>query len=423
MNKRLREWIDFTHSSIGLGNYYLYTYHLHKSVNLINETVYILSMEWFPTHVTGREEDGLNPKGTAAIDIDISNGQFKSIVFVGGQSFAKNGIRFAQRNNQDVIQWLEKEIGITYEEQFHLVKEEERGYRFAASIHGIEVAPDGFIEIRFDDEGNLTFYSVDGYFPTKEEVEEEPFLLTFDAVKSLAKQQLKLIEFPSHELERLIPVYGIEEIYVSNDGLFTIPFGTLLEEISHVSINKIMNWDTSMENPFERSKLDFNEEVTEEEALSGEPHPDSFPITTREQSQCITAVETFMRQEFPDETGNWILKTLHRDHSYIIATIKHNSPSHLVFQRKLKVVLDREQWIVLNYMDNAFLIEMYQNFAKPDTRTIDKEEAFEKIKTEIIISPVYVYDVEQQKYILCGKIDSSYGVHAGNGDVLLLDDI
>ena len=76
-----------------------------------------------------------------------------------------------------------------------------------------------------------------------------------------------------------------------------------------------------------------------------------------------------------------------------------------------------------SHLDNEFLITMYQDFQKPEKTSISKEEAYEKIRTQIELTPVYVYDFDQKKYILCGKIDCQYGVHAASGDVISLDDL
>ena len=39
------------------------------------------------------------------------------------------------------------------------------------------------------------------------------------------------------------------------------------------------------------------------------------------------------------------------------------------------------------------------------------------------LKPYYVYDFEHKQYVLCGKIDCQYGVNAGNGEVISLDDL
>ncbi|WP_240377060.1 hypothetical protein [Bacillus piscicola] len=423
MDKRIEELVDYTKATFGLDDYNLLTHQLRRSVNIFNETEYILGMEWLPPHAQEREEDGSNPEGTASIDIDIHTRQFKSVIFVGGKSYA-NGVQLQQHvSKHDIIKGLERRTGLTYGEQFQLVKEEKGEYRFQECIDGVKVSPSGFLEIKFDKDGNLTLFSIDGHFPPQDKVKKESFSLTQEEVEPLAKQQLKLIEFPSHEQERLIPVYGMEEIFVTNDAQSTIPFEFIAERRSYLQIDKTLEWQTPIDQPFESTNIDLQEKVDVEQVFQREPHPDTFPITKTEQEQCITAVENFLRQELPNDTGKWVLKTLHRNQGYILATIKHTKPDNRVFQRKLQVFLDAESLHVLNYMDNKFLLDMYQGFKEPEKITLSKEGAYDKIKSYLEITPVYVYDFERHQYLLCGKLDCPYGVHAVSGEVVLLDEL
>lgn len=126
----------------------------------------------------------LLPEGTAIIDIDVNSRQFESIIFVGGQSYAK-GITFRNLDTNDIIEWIENETGLCYEKQFQLWKEEERALHFQECIHGVAVSPSGTIEINFDEEGKLTLFSVNGHFPSKDKVIEEKFSLTLEDVEPL----------------------------------------------------------------------------------------------------------------------------------------------------------------------------------------------------------------------------------------------
>lgn len=55
--------------------------------------------------------------------------------------------------------------------------------------------------------------------------------------------------------------------------------------------------------------------------------------------------------------------------------------------------------------------------------TIGKDEAFEKIRPHLTLTPVYVYDAEQKQYVLCGKLDCPYAVHAATGERLSLNEM
>lgn len=137
----------------------------------------------------------------------------------------------------------------------------------------------------------------------------------------------------------------------------------------------------------------------------------------------MIAVNDLLRQEYPKDSGNWILKTLHRDKGYIHAILRANKQDNRVFQRKLMIMIDAKSLQVVNYMDNKPMLEVFDQFQAPEKVTVNKEEAFEKMKELFELKPYYVYDFEQKQYILCGKLDCQYGVNAGNGEVILLDDL
>ena len=133
--------------------------------------------------------------------------------------------------------------------------------------------------------------------------------------------------------------------------------------------------------------------------------------------------QEFLRQEYPNDTGKWILKTLHRDKGYIHAILRTNKQDNRVFQRKLMIMIDAKSLQVVNYMDNKPMLEVFDQFQAPEKVTINKEEAYEKLKELFELKPYYVYDFEQKQYVLCGKLDCQYGVNASNGEVIALDDL
>ncbi|MBP1082393.1 MULTISPECIES: hypothetical protein [Bacillus] len=348
--------------------------------------------------------------------------KFKSVIFVRGKSYADDEA-FSNLHKNDIIKWIEQETGLAYGRQFQLEKEEKGRLFFKECIDGAAVSPSGSIEIEFDQEGKLTFFSVHGQFPSKEKVKEETNSLSLEMVEHMAKEQLKLIEFPSFKQKRLFPVYAVEEIYVMNDQTSTIPFELIVDIKSLLKIDQIIQWDTPLNKPFDRKEINLIEDVTAEQAFSYEPSPESFPITKVEQEKCVMAVRDFLRQEFPNDTGKWILKTLHRENGFIHATLRATNQDIRVFQRKLLVMIDAQSIQVLNYMDNKLMWEFLDQFLPPEKVTIDIEEAYEKIKELYELTPIYVYDFKQKQYVLCGKLDCQYGVNAGNGDVITLDDL
>jgi hypothetical protein len=423
MDARIQELIDFTKAKFGLDNYYLKRQLFARKVNIFNDTVYTLCMEWFPNHVTEYEDDDFNPEGTAVIDINIRTRKFENVIFVMGKTYAKEGIRFFNHHTNDIIKWIEQETGLTYGKQFQLHKEGEGELFFKECINGKAVSPAGFIEMKFDQEGKLILFSVHGHFPSKTFIREESYSLSLDQVEHLAKEQLKLVEIPSFEQRKLIAVYGVEEIYIKNDRTATIPFEIFAHVNSYVKIDKTIYWNEPIDEPFERKEMNWIEHVTAEQAFSCEPSPDTFPITEEEQENCVTAVKELLRREYPDDNGKWMLKTLHRDEGFIHAVLWAKKQDNRVFQRKIKVIIDPKSFQAVNYMDNKPMLETFDQFQRTENVTITKEEAYEKMKGLYELEPIYVYDFKQNQYILCGKLDCQYGVNASTGEVIALNEL
>ncbi len=423
MNAKIEELIDFTKTKLGLHNYYLKLHRLNRNVNIFNETVYTLCMEWFPNHVIEQEDDDLNPEGTAVIEINVNTRKFESVIFVMGKTYARDGITFSNKDIKEIVKWIECETGLTYGKQFELHKESDGELQFKECMEGVAVSPSGFIDVTLNVEGKLTSYSVHGQFPSKEIVKEDTYIISLERVENLAKEQLKLIEFPSYEQNKLIPVYAVEEIYVSNDQTSTIPFEFIVDARSYVKIDKIMYWDTAIMKPFERKEMNIFGDVTVDQAFTCEPSPDSFPITELEQEKCVMAIKDFLRQEYSSDTGKWMIKTLHRDKGYIHAILRANSQDNRIFQRKLMIIIDAKDLQVINFMDNKPMLGIFEQLQAPDKIAITNEEAFGKIKELFELKPYYVYDFQQKQYILCGKLDCHYGVNASSGEIVSLDDL
>lgn len=306
MDVRVKELVNFTKKKIGLEHYHLHTVNIYREKNILNGTDYTLSMEWYPNNITEHTDEDCNPDGTAVIDIDINSHRFKRIIFVGGTSLVV-GLKFNKNDINEIIHWIEKETGLLYGKQFRIRKQEELNIYFEECFNGIPVSPSGSIHFEFNENGRLTLFSVNGNFPSKEMVKEESFSLTLKDLKQTARDQVKLLEFPSKEQEKWIPMYGLEEIYVKNDKTGTIPFGPDVR--SYIKIDKVLYWDVSISGPFKRREINISETITIEQALSREPHPDTFPISKQDQVKSIEAVINFLRNNIrmPQENGNSLI--------------------------------------------------------------------------------------------------------------------
>lgn len=98
MDSRIQDLIDMTRIKFGLHHYYLHRHSFRRDVSIFNETVYRFGMEWFPNQVIEQEDDGSNPEGTAVIEVNLNTSKFESAIFVMGNTYAKDGVTFANHN-------------------------------------------------------------------------------------------------------------------------------------------------------------------------------------------------------------------------------------------------------------------------------------------------------------------------------------
>lgn len=412
--KRIQRFIELTKEKFGLDRYFLYRQSFKRDVNHFNETEYTFCMEWFPNDVAIPEEDDLNPEGSAIIDLNLATQHFENVIFVKGKTFAEDGIVFENSNRDQIIKWVEQETGLLYGKQFQLNKEVENRISFSGCIDGIAVYPSSSIEIEWNPEGKLTLFSMYGLFPTEEMGRKETGTPSLEKVEHLLLEKLQLVKFP---LERPIPIYSMEEMFITNDGESSLPIEVYSKKKPYVEIGKTMNWDVPIDAPFERKEISLVKEVTAEQAFSGEPSPDSLPITKLEQEKCIVAVEHFLRKVYPDDAGKWRLETLHREYEFIHGTLHEKDQQDNVVQRKINVIIDATDFKVINYSDNQSMLEAFNLPLQLDKINVTKEEAFEKLRHKFELKTCYVFDFNKQKYLLCGKLACHYVVNAENGEV------
>lgn len=419
MDSRIEKLIQLTKEKWGLNEYYLHSHSIDQRVTSFNDTYYTLSMEWFPN---GAEiEEGLNPDGTASISLNIHSGKYESIIFVGGVSYAA-GVCFQDDETHDIIQWVETETGLTNGQDFQLEKEEEGHLYFRQCLNGKPVSPSGYIELRYDDFRRLTFFSVYHQQVPGAVLKEEEFTLSIAEIEELVGEQLQFIHFPNYDEQLITPAYAIEEIYIRNHLKSTIEY--TLDDRNHLEIKRLIEWTHPSTGDFEKREMfQRSREYTAEQAFLKEPSIDTLPITEMEQEKCISAVEEVVSKLYPAESGKWELKTLHRDNGSIYAVVKSKVQTANIFKRKILVMIDKDSFEPLNYMDTSSMMEMYDAFDQAGEVMISKKQALKKIHKHLELKPIYVYNHQQNAYVLCGMLDCQYAVNAVNGKVVPLADL
>jgi hypothetical protein len=421
MDQRIKKLADLTFEKFGLEEYYLGRTGFYHRSSFQNKTDYTLCMEWFPNGAEA-EDDGSNPEGTAVIEVAIPGGRTKSAIFVGGKTLA-DGVTFVPGDRDSIINWIEKETGLSYGQQFRLTKEEDRRLHFSVAVNGTSLYPGGHMELEVDDEGRLITFSAYGHVPESGHVQEENYALSLENIdEDILEEQLLFAQFPNREKEKWFSLFAIEEIFITNDRQKTIEFDPIGME-PKLTVNQVIEWDQPSDIPFERKPITAFEEIPADQAFAGEPHIESYPIQEAEADKCAAAVRQVLSREYPGESGQWTLKTLRRSRGCIDAVLRKSGQDSSIFKRKLTVIIDAHSFEPRNYIDNQMMLDMFEGYLAPGEATVDKEEAFEKLKPYFFLKPVYVYDFEKEKYVLCGKLDCRHAVDAETGEIVLLDDI
>ncbi|TRM10904.1 hypothetical protein FH966_03750 [Lentibacillus cibarius] len=421
MNEQVQELVDVTRETLGLTSHQLKRYHFFRETNHFNETIYIMNMEWSPNNSEAPDED-INAAGTAVVDVNFHTQEVRRIVFVQDVNTADNSVYPSSAAKEHVIEWIEEMTELTFGRQFLIAHEEEQALSFSAAVDNIPVSPTGTIEVAFNDDGELILFSVDGVFPNEEQIEWEPFALTPDKYEPVAKEQCQLLQLPDQEQEKWLPIYGIEEVFITNDAERTITFSLGAGRNSFVAEDKILRWDEPLEGEFEWKEMDFSPEVSLETVLEKEPHPDTIPLTNAEVEACEKEVLRFMRLVYSDESGKRKLTGIYLQNGYVIAEIKHAEDEvKRALDIKIKLVIERDTLTAMNYIDQDRLFQAFNHFGNADEVVVSQEDAFDKLREHLEIDPVYVYDSEREHYIMCGKLDCAYGVNAVTGEVVALN--
>ena len=83
--------------------------------------------------------------------------------------------------------------------------------------------------------------------------------MTLEEIEPIVKEHLTLINLPSEAEKTFIPVYAIDEVYVTADGKRCIPF---LSDESTVEIEQLMEWTEPLHGKIERQYIARTQEVS-----------------------------------------------------------------------------------------------------------------------------------------------------------------
>ncbi len=420
MDKRLQKIVDEAQEKFGLNAYRLERHSIYKERDTTGDAYYTFTMEWFPKELNEPIEEDYNPEGTAIVEYAIQKQHFSDVSFVQGESFSTK-THFPGKTVDEVATWLEKETGLVYKQDFKLTQANANGFQFESDVDGIYFSPSCMIEVDFDDVGKLTSYHSYGMNLSQDLVKRSKFMLTLEEIEPIVKKQLQLVNFPSETEKRFVPVYAMEEVYVTADGERVIPF--MEHERSEVKVDEVIEWDKPLEGQINREEVTVVVEVSPEEAFRKVDVGEKLTLSAEQIERSKNIIRDVLRVEHPYESGKWRLSKLQRQENFIEGHCERDEENPTLFNRKVVVFINPETMNVLNYLDNDSMFEIFDVFAPAEKAVVTHEEAFEKMVSYITLDPTYVYDEFTGKYILCGLLDAAEAVDAVTGEIISLGDI
>lgn len=420
MDERLQKLVnDFT-KKFGLEHYQLERYSFYKESLFNGEFQYQCTMEFLPNARRDEAEEDLNPPGTAVIEYNLTAQKLVSVLFVNGQSFSTKTF-FKEQTVREIARWVEEYTGYRYDKDFFVTDTLDNGYEFKTDFDGIPSSPSGTIEVEFDEDGKLTSFLTFNLQVIQEEVERENFTLSLADLEEIVKKQVQLIRFPNEVEQRFVPLYAINETFITNDGQELITYE--VEKRDEVAVNQIIEWTTPLEGTIERKIVEPYLEVSLEEAFAQYDQTLKPAIENDQIPIIIQKVTDVLRTVSPDDSGKWILSTIRRTDAFVEVICRLDEVQRAFLNRKFIVLLDSATFDVLNYIDNKELMEILFSFTPAPKEKISQEEAYQKLYSSITLTPTYVYNPTKKKFQLCGLLDSQYCVDAITRDKLLLDEV
>lgn len=420
MDKRLQKIVDEAQEKFGLNAYRLERHSIYKERDATGDAYYTFNMEWFPKEYDEQIEEGYNPDGTAIVEYAIQKQYFSDVSFVQGESFSTK-THFPGKNVDEVATWVEKETGLVYKQDFKLTGAHANGLQFESDVEGIYLSPSRMIEVDFDNAGKLTSYHSFGINLSEDLVERSKFMLTLEEIEPIVKKQLQLVNFPSETEKRFVPVYAMEEVYVTADGERIIPF--MENERSEVNVDEVIEWDIPLEGQINREEIPVIVEVSLEEAFENLGAGEKLTLSAEQIESSKNTIRDVLRVEYPDESGKWRLSKLKRQENFIEGHCERDEEYATLVNQKVVVFMNTETLNVLNYLDNRSMLDVFDVFSPAEKAVVTHEEAFEKMVSYITLDPTYVYDEYTGKYILCGLLDAAEAVDAITGEIISLGDI
>ncbi|GEM_PF-5848337 len=417
MDSRLHEVLEQVISAAGLQEFHLHTFELFERPSAFGGTDIILSAVWLPEDAESPGEEELMPEGAVSVDYSLRFRQLQLLVTTGGVSRAEP-LTVDDDKAAFFQQWAERQTDLKFGETLTFTNRTETGIEAVLSHGGFPVSTESQMQVDWDTAGRL----LTAVLPIRgsSDFEQAGFGLTLEAVEPLVRQQLSLIRLPIEDEERFADYYAIDEVHIAQDGT-VLPYFT--EEQGAKFPGTLLLWNAPSYEQFERQPVEpFRAHVSADEAfniVNAAPSVLDDAALTKVTESAIR----FLSAEAPEESGEWELYRVFRQPGIIEAVCRKIGEVSGPLRRKLILLLDPDTFDVLNFMDSNNMAQLFDGFTQPRIAAVTQEEAFDEMVPFITMDPVYVFNQENSKYMLCGLLDSDQCVDAVTGELKNLTDL
>lgn len=136
---------------------------------------------------------------------------------------------------------------------------------------------------------------------------------------------------------------------------------------------------------------------------------------------CIAEITALCSALYPKESGLWHLSSLRRKNNYIEGIVLKEQNG----DGKIVVLLDRLTLKVINYIDRTKWLALldFPQITQDSNLKYKPREALSLLYPYLELTPTYVWNQQEKRYVLCAKLDCEHCVDAKSGDVINLNSI
>lgn len=417
MHPLTKDLISHIQDKYQLNDYVLHESFYHRE-KFHGETQYSLETCWFPINHDPWSEDESYPDGTIEIQVDTVTRRTTSINKHGDVTIYS--LPEDLRDSDTQTSWLEQELGMTFDQEFMLLKHQDSLYQYVSCQNGIRLFPGFFISLELTDDGALDFFSVYGTPALSNNYPTESFSLSPIQFTPIITEQIRFFSAPGEQ--QRIQAHTIEEIFVSQNDSLTYPFSD--PDTSSVAMNEIVTWDKPSTFSYTRKLIKRRDAVTARDAEAQTPHPDYRPLTDGTLMTCKSIAVDLIAAEYPEESGAWTIQEIYRDFPFINVVVRRTRDDiNLAHKRRLTILLIEETYEVSLIVDNEAFIDLFHDSTQGLPNSVSEEVIRHALMPYLTLKPYYVFDRALDHYVLCGLLDSNHAYLPATNEVVLLEDL